>query len=211
MFQKTRTLSFATVFSLCLLVCPAFAGAQTHHPETVKTKAADPQNVLDYYLLLPNKELGLLENTKKSREALIQDQDVANGYLALSSDELQGVAQVALFRKKTCEAVIGLTETEQTVISSGSVKFLQYSGGQWRDVTAEVWPEIGAKEILAAYNRIKKGDDEEHTLQKPPHIYWELPKKGTTVEMRSGEDSASRDKALMKFTWNGARFTKQAK
>ncbi len=199
MSVQTRFLPF-TALAFFLMVCSV----------TAQDKA-QPQNVLDFYLLLPKEELPALESTEKPRQAFVQHQDLANGYLEVNNPDLQGVAQVALFRRKNREALIGVAQIEQTVASTGSVKFLEYRQDKWSDVTTEVLPKVPDEEILTAYNRIKKGDDEARTLQQLPAVYWNLPKKGTTVELRCGEDSDAKDKSLLKFTWDGARFFKQAK
>ena len=203
-FNKLFLLSFVTVVSVVLLVSPGIVLAQTTPATT-----AEPQNVLDYYLLLPEAELPVVEHTKKSRKELIKAQDLANGYLVLGTDELQGITQIVLFRKKDHGALIGVALTEQTVASNGSVKFMQYTDGRWTDATAKVLPKIADKEILAAYNRIKKRQDEARTLQDMPAVYWELPRKGTTVELRCGEDSDSKDKVLLRFAWDGIHLTKE--
>ncbi len=201
MSNRTVSLSFLAVLSFCLL-----AGARTAPAQT-----AEPKTVMDYYLLLTKEELPWLEATKKSRKELVKVQDMANGYLELSDKDLQGVTQIALFRKKDHAALIGVSETEETVAWNGSVKFWRYRDGKWSDVTGEVWPTVADKEILAAYDRTKTKQDEKRSLEQMPSIYYELPKKGTTVELRCGEDSDSQKKVLLRFAWDGAHFTKQAK
>ncbi len=171
--------------------------------------AAAPQTVLDYYDLLTSEEMPSLEGGAKSRRARLKRQDVANGFLSVEKDE--GEAQVALFRKKDRTAVIGVAEMSCAPVCEGFVKFLQWRDGKWQDVTDALLPKVTDEEILAAYNRAKTTGDEAHTLQDPPHVYWDLPRKGTTVQMLSGDTGPVGGKPLLKFTWDGARFTRQAK
>ena len=171
-------------------------------------QGAAPQTVLDYYDLLTPEELPALDSPKP-RRALIKLQDLANGFLSVENNE--GEAQVALFRKKDRTAIIGVTQMECGPVCGGFVKLLQYRGGKWQDVTDALLPKAGSKEILAAYNRLKKAGDDAYTLEQPPSIYWRLPRTGTTVKMLTGDTGPEGDKVLMRFAWDGTRFTRTTK
>jgi len=191
------------VLALMILVfCAANLSAQS------KT---NPQTVTDYFMRLPEAHLSLLKYAKKNRKDLIQMEDVKNGYLGLSSNESEGAAQVALFRKKNREAVIAVSEYDCAPACSGGIKLLQYKSGKWTDATAQLLPEIDDHEILAAFNRIKKMDDDAHDESDPPYTLWELRQKGTTLRLVLGDASESSGKTLISFAWNGERFVKTAK
>ena len=177
---------------------------------TAQTKA-NPQTVVDYFMLLPQEHLSLLKYAKKNRKDLIQMQDVKNGYLGLSTVQTEGAAQVALFRKTNREAVIAVSEFDCAPACSGGIKLLQYKNGKWTDATASLLREIDDHEILAAYNRIKTKDDEAHDESDMPFTSWELPTKGTTLRLVLGDESESKGKTLLSFAWNGERFVKSAK
>lgn len=168
-----------------------------------------PQTVLDYYMLLTPDHLPALESAK-NRRSIIKTQDTANGYLRLEGG-WEGWAEVALFRRKNREAVIGVVYVGCGPACGGAAQFLTYRNGEWTDATADVMPEIGDEDILAAYNRIKTADDDSHTLEDMPYTYWAMPRKGTTVALHVGDASASSDRVLMKFAWNGERFAKSAR
>lgn len=195
-----RLLSFPIPLTFLALVAIPLAAQSTPAPKTV----------LDYYQLLPKEELALLE-TAKSREALLKTKDVANGFLGLESDSGQGFAQVAVFRKKDRSVVVGVSQMECGPICVGSVKFLQYQDGKWQDVTDALMPKATDEQILAAYNRLKKKGDDEYTLKDPPSFYWDLPRTGTTVRLLTGDSGPKTDKVLMRFTWDGTRFTRADK
>lgn len=172
---------------------------------------ANPNTVVDYFMLLPPEHLSLLKHAKKNRKSLIQKQDLKNGYLDLSTVQTEGAAQVALFRKTNREAVIAVSEFDCAPACSGGLKLLQYKNRKWSDVTAQMLPEIDDAEILAAYNRVKTADDDAHTLDDMPFTLWELPNKGTTLRLNLGDASASSNKTLISLAWNGERFVKAAK
>lgn len=189
------------------LIALFFAGFQTAQAQT----KASPQTVTDYFMLLPKAHLSLLEFAGKNRKNLIQREDLKNGFLGLSSEQSEGAAQVALFRKKNREAVIAVSEFDCAPACSGGLKLLQYKNGKWTEVTAQLLPEIDDHEILAAFNRIKTKGDDAHDENDMPFTTWELPQKGTTVRLVLGDASDSSGKTLISFTWNGERFARAGK
>ena len=169
----------------------------------------NPNTVTDYYLLLPTENLPILESVR-SRRSIIKTEDTKNGYLRLEG-AWEGWAEIALFRKTNREAVIAVEEVGCGPECSGAVQFLTYKNGRWTDVTDEVMPNLSDEDILAAYLRVKTKDDETHSLDDVPNVYWVLPQKGTTIKMVLGDESASNGKTLMSFNWNGSKFVKTGK
>lgn len=193
------------VLSLALIIVFASSGfnpAKAHSKE-------NPQTVLDFYLLLSTDNLTILESVN-NRRSIIKTQDLKNGYLRLEGS-WEGWAEIALFRKTNREAVIAVESVGCGPACYGAAQFLTYKNGKWKDVTADVMPELEDADILAAYNRIKTKDDDAHTLDDMPFTYWQLPKKGTTIKLLLGDESASNGKTLLSFAWNGERFIEQMK
>lgn len=123
----------------------------------------------------------------------------------------EGWAEIALFRKTNREVVLAVEEVGCGPECSGAVQFLTYKNGKWTDVTDELMPNLSDEDILAAYLRVKTKDDEMHSLDDVPNVYWVLPQKGTTIKMVLGDESASNGKTLMSFNWNGSKFVKIGK
>ena len=194
--QTTRLVFALTMFVFCAADIPA------------QTKA-NPQTVVDYYLLLPTENLPILESVA-NRRSIIKKQDLKNGYLRLEGG-WEGWAEIALFRKKNREAVIGVAEVGCGPACSGAAQFLTFRNGKWTDVTTKVMPELEDADILAAYNRLKTKDDDAHSLDDMPYTYWQMPQKGTTLKLLLGDESESSGKTLINFAWNGERFVKAAK
>ena len=68
----------------------------------------NPRTVADYFMLLPEKHLSILEYYKNRRRA-IETLDVKNGYLKVKDKVFDGEtteAEIALFRKPNGAAVI---------------------------------------------------------------------------------------------------------
>lgn len=196
--MKLSKLVLSLVFTIAFLIGGGKITAQNK---------ANAQTVTDYYLLLTVDKLPVLESVK-DRRALIKTQDLKNGYLRLEGD-WEGWAEIALFRKANREeAVIAVEEVGCGPECSGTAQFLTYKNGKWSDVTAQVMPQFDDEDILAAYNRVKTKDAEEHMLDDMPSVYWQLPQKGTTVKLLLGDESESNGKTLLRFTWNGERFVK---
>ena len=107
--------------------------------------------------------------------------------------------------------MIAVEEVSCGPACGGALQFLIYKNGKWTDVTAQVMPEIGDEDILAAYNRIKTGDEEPHALGDVPNTYWILPEKGRVLKLVLGDASESEGKTLLSFAWNGKQFAGQTK
>lgn len=198
--MKLSKLFLSLGLTLLCLICLQQVSAQS------KT---NPQTVVDYYLLLPTDNLPQLESLK-NRRSIIKTQDLKNGYLRLEGG-WEGWAEIALFRKTNREAVIAVAEVGCGPACGGAAQFLTFKNGKWTDVTAKVMPELEDADILAAYNRLKTKDDEAHSLDEMPYVYWQMPQKGTTLKMLLGDESKSNGATLLSFAWNGERFVKSAK
>ena len=206
-FLSMKLSKLPKIFLSVNLIALSFVCFQTAMAQT----KANPQTVTDYFMLLPKAHLSLLQFAGKNRKDLIQQEDTKNGFLGLSSEQSEGAAQIALFRKKNREAVIAVSEFDCAPACSGGLKLLQYKSGKWSEATAQLLPEIDDHEILAAYNRIKTKGDDAHDESDMPFTTWELPQKGTTLRLVLGDASDSSGKTLMSFAWNGERFARVGK
>lgn len=178
--------------------------------QTVSAQATNnPQTITDYYLLLPNENLPILESVR-SRRSIIKTEDTKNGFLRLEG-AWEGWAEIALFRKTNKEAVVAVNAVECGPACDGVVQFLTYKNGKWTDATAQMMPELSDEDIIAAYLRINTKDDDAHTLEDMPSTYWVLPQKGTTIKLVLGDETASGGKTLMSFNWNGIKFVRAAR
>lgn len=169
----------------------------------------NPNTVTDYFLLLPNENLPILESVR-SRRSIIKIEDTKNGFLRLEG-AWEGWAEIALFRKTNREAVIAVQEVGCGPACEGALQFLTYKNGKWTDATTNVLPELADEDILAAYNRLKPGNGDEHSLEDMPATYWILPQRGTTLKLVVGEASELEGRILLSFNWNGTRFVKAGK
>ena len=89
----------------------------------------------------------------------------------------------------------------------GGLNLLNYDGKNWTDITGNLLPEFSAQILNENFNRVKSELDDKHTDDDtPPPIYYELPRRGTTITVRVGGMYASSDSPLFYLKWNGERF-----
>jgi hypothetical protein len=156
-----------------------------------------PKTVRDFFMALPDKYFSLdccmtLPRSKRKAEYLkryLRVEDTANGYLSGSGDAAQEGFVMALFKRPSGTYLIGFyTEGEGGVEDTPWTVFLNYSAGKWTDVS---------QTVVANYNKQK-------------YIY-ELPQKGTTVEVFAKKEEADgyKGKKLHDLVWKNGKFVKK--
>lgn len=196
----TKQILPLVLITIVLVISGANVSAQTK---------AKPKTVADYFMLLPQKYLSILEYYK-NRRAAIETLDVKNGYLDVKAkvwDGETGDAEIALFRQSNGAATIAVAETNCGMDDcAGSLTLLEYDGKKWTDITKNVMPEITGKMLNDAFDRIKTAQDDAlgdgETLKK----YFLLPRQGTSIVVALGGLTASSSQPLFYLKWNGARF-----
>ena len=165
-------------------------------------KSADaPRTVRDFFNLLPEKYFKLEgcdratdKNCDRARaeylKTFLQTEDAANGYLKAGCDGAQSCLTMALFKRANGTYIVGVNTSFEM---GDDYYFLDYAGGQWRDVSASVVPEFSKRNM------------------------YELPRYGTTVPVfakkiiEEGPDFMASEKGakLYDLTWTGERFVRQ--
>jgi hypothetical protein len=146
-----------------------------------------PKTVLDYFLLLPNSFFEIDRSVMGRKKWLYGTGrgvvDVKNDYLRMQGDGAQGTLNVALFRHKGKVLVAVQNEFEE-----GTLSFLRFERGVWKDTTTEVMP--------LSYN------------DRNTYI---VPRYGTIIRVLRGNSfydtghDAKRAR-LYDFVWTGGRF-----
>lgn len=160
---------------------------------------SQPRTVRDFFMLLPEKYF-LLEGCepakdKDCRQAKLdylktfgEVVDTANGYLKGGCDGAQSCLEMAIFKRPDGKYIVGLAVSQEMM---NSYYFLNYEGGKWTDVSAEVVPQFSKKNM------------------------YELPRRGTTVLVfvkkivEKGADYEISDKGekLYDLEWGGGKFS----
>jgi len=161
-----------------------------------------PADVMDYLRLLPAEYL-FPEGVSLDREEAVRVKDVPNGYLRLEGT-WEGFTEVALFRKADGSALIGVIRSECGPGCQQQVRFLEWGGAAWRDLTGEVLPEVTPAMLAAAYGA-KKGPGDENFGQDVPAVYV-LPRRGTTVRIQVQPEFSRREITLFELKWTRRRF-----
>jgi hypothetical protein len=146
-------------------------------------KTTNPETVVDYFLLLPQKgffELEKLERKKWLYGTQGSVVDIKNDYLRMQGDGAQGSLQVALFRYKAQVLIAVYNEFED-----GTLNFLRYDKGKWKDVTKVMLP--------VPFNR---------------RCTYTLPRYGTSIRVTRGNgfDYEGDGKKLYDLVWAKGRF-----
>jgi hypothetical protein len=151
----------------------------------VVAQVQQPRTVLDYFLLLPEREFSALESWPPSeRKRFLMDGvhrgdnilDLRNDYLFMRGDGAQPDITIALFRYRG-DVLIALRD-EGYDPRDPSVTFLRYERGHWRDVTKATLP-----------------------ADLKPRGDYQLPRYGTTILLRSAKGSVIR-----RLMWRGGKF-----
>ncbi|RIH82504.1 hypothetical protein [Calidithermus roseus] len=127
--------------------------------------------------------------------------DMRNEYLMASSSQWELVFEMAVWRAKGQEPLIGLSINGCTAASCKNVTlhFLRYKNGAWVDVTDQVLPKITAQMMLEAYRTLKRSEPEATVIPRP---FYEIPRVGTTIAVYM----ASPRVKVFNLIWRGERF-----
>lgn len=171
----------------------AMFGALCIVGRVASAKPAQPKTVLDYFLLLPNKSYFAVPLSKSQRKTWLRDRsasikpivDIKNDYLLFPGDGAQGTIQFAIFRHKGRALVVVRDDFED-----GSLDFLRYESGHWKDVTKQMMP--------APYN---------------VRYDYQVPRYGTTIKVTAGRDyfkdtkpTRNKGKRLYDLVWVNGTF-----
>ena len=155
-------------------------------------RAADEKKmtIVDYYLLLPDKTFETPARDWLNNATVIDKQ---NGYMSITGDGAQPSFEVALFRYRDGRPLPAICEGELEGDDSVTLNFYELGkDGKMRTAPREIFP------IGDAWSR--GGDD-----PQPQSWYFELPRRGRTVLVRSLKTK----KILHKVTWDGERFIEE--
>ena len=183
-----------------ILLAPILAVvALTLASMTSNAQTRPPKTVREFFNLLPQKYFPLEDcsanptknNCDKARaeylKSFLEIEDTTNGYMKGGCDGAQSCFHMALFKRPNGNYIVGLS----TSFEAGEYSyFLEYSGGKWRDIGAQVVPEYGKDKV------------------------YDLPQYGTTVEVYeynkvAGEDYSKRGRKLYDLIWKDGRFIKK--
>ena len=179
--MKIKLLLTAFLFGIL-----AFAtNAQTKQPRTVR----------EFFNLLPQRYFALegcvdnptKANCDKARKEYVQNylevEDTANGYWKSGCDGAQSCLTMALFKRPNGTYIVALKKEFEM---DSDNYFLEFKNGRWSDIAAREIPEFSGANI------------------------YELPRKGTTVEVfekvKSNEIS-ERGKKLYELVWKNGKFS----
>lgn len=167
---------------------------------------AQPRTVTDYYLAMPSNFYNFVQLKDKTaltnyRRKNIKIEDVKNGYLKIESNDLEGFGEVALFKKNDGSYIIGQTSNGCGPVCGGDVNFWTYRGGQWTNVT---------KQLFAfSENDLRRLFETRKTEESDRIAYFELPREGRTVKLKCDSCDESGDAVLAEFEWNGTKFIRK--
>jgi hypothetical protein len=151
-------------------------------------QANPPKNVTDFFLLLPDKYVGL---KKAERKTFLSNADpvidIANGYMSFQ-ESAESNTVIALFKRPDKSYIVGVSFSGDALNKKtgelqevSELAFLRYDKGNWLDVTKEVLPIAVRK-----------------------NLRYELPRQGTTIKVTE----FSGDKAY-DFLWQQGKFVVQ--
>lgn len=160
----------------------------------------EPRTVTDFFALLPEKYF-ILEGCDKATDKSCDKAraeylkmsgsmvDVKNGYLRGGCDGGQACIEMAIFKKPDNSYLVGVHTASEM---NNDFYFLEYAGGKWNDVSANMIPEFSKKN------------------------WYEIPRVGTTMKVyakkvdEQGEDYevSERGALLYSLTWKDGKFTR---
>lgn len=161
-----------------------------------------PRTVLDYYRLVPAEAL-FPEGETVDRTSAVVLEDIPNGYLRLGGWE--GYGEVALFRKADGGALLGVAQNVCAPACGQVLRFLEWTGAGFQDVTARVFPKVEAAQVRAAWERQRRPGDEDWGEDIP--VLWVLPRRGTTITLVVQPELVGREVGLLEVSWNRSTFT----
>ena len=190
-----------------LLACIAAAIFLSGNIFAQKQTKAARKTVMDFYLLLPAREVKGL--AIKDRKSFVAIEDTRNGYLKLAAPknnndwEADDWMEIALFKKSNGEYVVGITSIGCTATCSGGIGFLEYRGDRFVDVSDVIYPltrEIQYKQYL-----LKKRPEQPESGESTFSSVSQLPRAGKTIKVNfAGEKD--KEFTLFELNWNGERF-----
>lgn len=166
-----------------------------------QAQSKQPKTVREFFNLLPQKYFPLegcsdnptARNCDRARgeylKSFLEVEDTANGYMKGGCDGAQSCFTMALFKRPDGAYIIGLTTSFEDVEES---RFLEYTRGRWKDVSAQVVPEYSKRKV------------------------YDLPRYGTTVKVYElkiekipgeGLEQRERGAKLYDMVWKDGRFT----
>jgi hypothetical protein len=173
------------LFSLLLVCAFAFAANAQTSPRTVR----DFFNILPqrYFLLEGCADNPTKQNCDKARreyvDTYLEVEDTANGYWKSGCDGAQSCLTMALFKRPNGTYIVALKKEFESGVDN---YFLEYKGGRWSDIGRQVIPEFSGNYV------------------------YELPRKGTTVEVFEKDKSSEngeRGKKLYDLVWKNGKFS----
>ena len=131
-------MKFAQKFLILLALFGTLGGV-------ARAKPAQPETVLDYFLLLPKESYFASPLSSSERKKWLYNKsgsvkpviDIENDYILFPGDGAQGTLQFAVFRYKGRALIVVRDSFED-----GSLNFLRYENGRWTDVTSAMMPAI---------------------------------------------------------------------
>lgn len=177
--MKTFKTTILLMWLLCLIQVPAL-GQST-------------RNVLDYYLLLPDRLFSCElppKSAKNERLASLKKKNIQSGYLEAT---VEGTPmQIALFKdKKNKRDVIGVVINCGAGCMCNDTSFLEYTPDKkWKD--ANVIPD----QYIKIHQEMTKKE------KRDVFLYFDLPEKGTTIPIKD----LVTGKTVLWFKWQDGKF-----
>jgi hypothetical protein len=183
---------------------PAPAATRSGTPESKKSETPEvstnqPKTVRDFYMLLPQKYFTLEgcepktdKDCRKARldylKSFVSVEDTENGYLSGGCDGAQSCLEMALFKRPGGSYLVGVSTSAEMMQDD---YFLDYRGGDWKEVSSTIVPEFSRKNM------------------------YKLPRYGTTVQVfakkviEKGKDYEISEKGekLYDLEWKDGKFT----
>ena len=179
---------------------PEFLGPPKQEGEPER-QAQQPKTIRDFFALLPDKYFTLEgcdratdKDCTKARAQYLKSftevEDTPNGYFKGGCDGGQSCIELAIFKRPDGTYLVGLATSHEM---ANEFRFLDYAGGQWADVSADVVPDYG------------------------PKNWYEIPRRGTTMRVfekkitERGDDyeTSEKGKPLYSLAWKEGRFQRQ--
>lgn len=161
-----------------------------------------PRDVVDYYLLLPDRYF-TLGGGAQERDTAIKIRDIKNGYLRLEG-AWEGYTEIALFRNPDRSALIAVSNVSLGPGPDQKIYFLSCDGKAWIDKTKEVFARVPQSQIATMYKKKRSREDKDYG-QDVPHVY-RLPRLGTTINVVTPPSFTSVEITLAELKWVNGRF-----
>lgn len=145
----------------------------------------NPQNIVDYFLILPDDATGEFSTFNERKIALFDRPhikptiDLKNAYLVTQeNDEVEGfMITVTYFTKSNKNKIIAVNLFDEGGDGSRSyTKFYENDNSNWKEVTNIVLPKITFEDYF------KKGEKLAEKKFRIFQTYYNLPRSGTTIE-----------------------------